>query len=241
MKSLKPIRYKDWADFSSRFLLPFTTELQPERKRQFIFRGQADANWKLETTLDRISRFASSSERMQTLELLIAEFRRQTRGLSLEVLLQSPIEWELLGRHHGLPTTVLDFTRSPYVAAYFAFADNNLPDSAHAAIWVLDLQAFEGDDAVSEIELVDDDEALRFNSRAIEQEGLFVKIKDVTHPVESRLGGHLQKHLLPRTLDAQRAILASLQSMRITARNLFRDLDGAARSASIQVLLRRGE
>ena len=72
MKSLKPIRYKDWADFSSRFLLPFTTELQPERKRQFIFRGQADANWKLETTLDRIMHFKSSSERMQALDALIA-------------------------------------------------------------------------------------------------------------------------------------------------------------------------
>ena len=241
MKAIKPVRYKDWADFSSRFLLPFTTDLQPERKRQLIFRGQADANWKLETTLDRIFHFVSAAERIQILEGLIAEFRRQTRGLLLEVPPQSPIEWELLGRHHGLPTTVLDFTRSPYVAAFFAFAERQPSETTHAAIWVLDLQAFESDDAVSDLELVDDDEALRFNSRAIEQEGLFVKIKDVTHPVESRLGGYLQKHLLPSTPDARRAILASLQSMRITARNLFRDLDGAARSAFIQTLLRRGE
>ena len=69
---------------------------------------------------------------------------------------------------------------------------------------------------------------------------MFVKIKDMTRPVESLLGGHLQKHLLPRNAETQKAILASLQSMRITARNLFRDLDGAARSASIQMLLRRG-
>jgi hypothetical protein len=46
-----------------------------------------------------------------------------------------------LAQHHGLPTCLLDFTRNPYVAAYFAAADvmrhSPEPDDS-LAVWVVD-------------------------------------------------------------------------------------------------------
>lgn len=231
------IEYRDWDDFTQRFLLPYSRTSE-ERRRQLIFRGQANAAWDLSTTLDRQAVFQSSTDRNNALEQLISEFRRQARGLSIEKEPGTLLEWELLGRHHGLPTSVLDFTRSPYVAAYFAFWETQPKETVTGAIWSIDRQVFADEGLLPELVLIDEDEAVRYNVRAIEQEGLFVKIKDSTRPLASLLGRYLHKHTIPT--DNREQILAALSSMRITARNLFRDLDGAARSACNVTLIKGG-
>lgn len=89
----------------------------------YIFRGQADAEWKLESTLARAlkSTRLKSKEREQLEHAHLTNFRANLRGRSnYDLGNVSDDELWALGQHFGLFTPLLDWTRSPYVALYFS-------------------------------------------------------------------------------------------------------------------------
>jgi hypothetical protein len=50
------------------------------------------------------------------------------------------VDWLALMQHYGAPTRLLDWTRSPYVAFYFALQGDS---ESEAALWAIDLEWFE--------------------------------------------------------------------------------------------------
>jgi len=110
------------------------------RKNDILFRGQADANRKLETSLER-----RTSQKLNIFQYLIQtdyclnEIESLT-GRTWNTLnfqkVKSEIEenhdtfratlpnYEYLVylRHHGFPSPLLDWTKSPFIAAFFAYA-----------------------------------------------------------------------------------------------------------------------
>ena len=142
---------------------------------------------------------------------------------------------ELLARHHGLPSAILDWTMSPYIAAFFAFQGAIAAHAKAIAVWALNLGKLP---AAPDIEPIRDRELLWFNPRALSQQGVFLRVRSQVAQTEDLLDDALTKITLPTS--EYTIALRDLEGMNITARNLFRDLDGASRTAMARFQLGRG-
>jgi FRG domain len=101
----------------------------------WLFRGQANAAWNLATSLERhtpADRSRSSAEQQ-----LLRDFRRRAHVfLQAHLLPTNTGEWLATMQHFGAPTRLLDVTRSPYVAIYFAVEDATDVDGS-CAVWAV--------------------------------------------------------------------------------------------------------
>jgi len=106
----------------------------------YLFRGVADYDYKLQSSLER------SARGYQTEEWLISEFQRTIHEyLPIEAHPSNKFELLSLMQHHGVPTRLIDITKSPYIALYFAasqnfFFANNVKDGAIYAFMRHNLQ-----------------------------------------------------------------------------------------------------
>lgn len=85
-------------------------------RSDFVYRGLGNAVWALETSLVRLG--GSYRE-------LEAHLLRNFKKYAMQPALANRSEWTwlALAQHHGLPTRMLDWTYSPYVALHFATVD----------------------------------------------------------------------------------------------------------------------
>lgn len=106
-----------WDDFKS-----WVTTLR-RNNGAAIYRGHGNNQFRLETTLSRAGRNRIERYCAET----VPQFRNHTEALlSTRFDKTSADDFSTvlgLAQHHGLPTPLLDWTASPYVAAFFAFTD----------------------------------------------------------------------------------------------------------------------
>jgi len=106
----------------------------------WVFRGQQMAEWHLESSLDRAA-VGASSDKKEIEKFFIFQFQRRAHNYLQESLLPlDDLEWLALMQHHGAPTRLLDFTKSPYVAVFFGL------ENAHdaCAVWALNTEWYVG-------------------------------------------------------------------------------------------------
>jgi hypothetical protein len=173
---------------------------------------------------------------------------RGRRGTAPAALSEN--EWWALGQHFGLATPLLDWTRSPFAALYFAYEEpSDEPDDNRAVYGIYEgavlAKATELDNGPSLesgrlpiIEVIDpmSDE----NQRLVSQGGCFTRAP-IGMPIEQWVSkafeGSTETVLIRIELpNADRLnCLQALNRMNINHLSLFPDLTGASRSTNLRL------
>jgi FRG domain len=99
-------------------------------RSSLAFRGMAHAEYDLRTSLMRLGGPFAEHEAH-----LLRNFRKYAQRDAVEQ--DSVWDWLALGQHHGLPTRLLDWTFSPYVALHIATEDPRHYD-VDGVVWCVD-------------------------------------------------------------------------------------------------------
>lgn len=94
----------------------------------FAYRGVPEADFPLSTSLARLGKPYPNMERN-----LLKQFQKYAHRDVVEK--DTDWHWLSVAQHHGLPTRLLDWTYSPYVALHFATADLDQHPGKNAAVW----------------------------------------------------------------------------------------------------------
>lgn len=134
---MKTETLKSWEDFEQASLRIISEKRERKEKTEVhvdhppLFRGQSDSGWRLESTLDRIQKEMSVDHYNKIIKIVRKHVETCTgkkRELSEKIFLEKGLElseYEFMAylRHNGFPSPLIDWTKSPYIAAYFAFSD----------------------------------------------------------------------------------------------------------------------
>ena len=245
-------RIEHWRDFSSLLESPFFNRVDT----QFIFRGQRMYDWGMTPTLARMTKNDIVTEELAKRQLDM--FRKAIRGrISDHSLLDDGDEREhdelwSIGQHHGLMTPLLDWTYSPYVALFFAFAKEDQQDekdNPYRAVYILNKTFIADDELCPDIRVFEpkkDD-----HGRLVSQAGLFTfspydatienklteVLTDEDFPddelktaTEGEQAGILAKYICKVYIknEEQQECLKHLRRMNVHHASLFPDLIGAA-------------
>lgn len=230
----------------------------------WIFRGQSDASWDLQTSLER-TKFYKKYDGIET--SFLTDFQRGAKNFLGEVEIpENLIEWLALMQHHGAPTRLLDFTKSAYTASFFAF--EHIDEKVKkVAVWAIHIDIianatighlyfqFQEDFKKNHRRLTEEIfeklffgndqscilpvEPFRMNKRYYLQQSVFVSPANSIDPFMEQLDfleQEKQKVVLKITLPAglQNEVLLDLQKMNINRATLFPDLDGYAASLKMK-------
>jgi hypothetical protein len=199
-----------------------------------IFRGVPIASYDLVPSVGRIAHLRSiaGNNRLHYEGFLLDKFKRQAIAF-LDRLPHDNFGWLVLAQHHGLPTRLLDWTKNPLVAAFFAASDYPDEDCAIYEITLDQFMTSYHDNNPAAVASIDDPfdvkEVMLFQPAFIDlrisaQSGVFTVQPDPFRPLRYP---SLKKWLLPRALKP--TLLRKIENYGIHWASLFPGLDGIAK------------
>lgn len=197
------------------------------------------------SSLDRILSDKDPDFRKTLCDRQLKNFKKNTRGHIVDLSEDPEMdnEWWALAQHYGLKTPLLDWTESPFVAAYFAVESHEEPEEGRA-VWAL----HRGSALEAGVEIVSPN--YRRASRLTAQAGLFTRCSELGESVDEMVQARYEaedqqniliKLVLPNREGKKKAestrltALRTLNRMNINHQTLFPEIYGAAKCCNKQL------
>lgn len=224
-----------------------------------VFRGQSNAIWTLQTSLERAMRQAKLNldNGPKIEKSLVRRFKRESHQYLSHLPKKDDLpHWLALMQHHLAPTRFLDWTHSAFVAIFFAAIDQ-LPENT-SSVFALDWNLVDKQVSKKAKALLNKDKNLQgvgrfqkmcdstegifklnsfgFSPRQSVQQGTFLVPTDICQSFEKNLRISLAKdesitvHKLLIPWNIRREIVNNLYRRNINSAVLFPGIDGYSRS-----------
>jgi hypothetical protein len=133
--SIATLRPSSWIELLDMLYASSWNDALGRHRLPYAFRGHPRAGEDLSSSLVRL---AAGRPHIARLELhLLRNFRKYAHG---HPDVDTVWDWLALGQHRGLPTRLLDWTYSPFVALHFATANLGLMEQ-DGVVWAIDFVA----------------------------------------------------------------------------------------------------
>lgn len=226
-----------WNEFKNYVL----TKLEPSE--DFVFRGQSDSEFKLISLFHRLGRNNLLRYELDDIREL---HKAVAAELDVKFNLSDPIDFAELvyiGQHFGFPTPFLDWTLSPFVAAFFAFegAKPKQRTNQSVRVFIFNRKLWERyrlnyigniHDAKIGVRLMD--VVSRFNKRSTGQQALamFTNVSDTMLFINEKSVEYGQTFLeiIDIPVSERNIAMKELQLMGITHRSIYPGLEGACKA-----------
>ena len=229
----------------------FVQEIMRINPDNFVFRGQANVRWPLITSYTRFFNKTQKGKQfsLSLFETMLSQFIKQISEFqNKDYRLLPEYQQIATAQHYGIPTPFLDWSKSPFIAAYFAAFDNICNDynNNEVVVYALNIQKIEEKgynyDPNERVSLLNDNVDIRFintcnfySKRITSQQGCFTfhRTQEDLMDLTENVPDFVIRYVIEDTVE----IIKNLKLIGINSCNLYQDIDYISKDVTINAIL----